>query len=883
MTKRATTCAYCGVGCGVIATPAPKGVEIKGDPDHPANLGRLCSKGLALGDTLGMETRLLSPFVDGVETDWPTATSAVATRLTETIDKHGPESIAFYVSGQLLTEDYYVANKLMKGFIGSGNIDTNSRLCMSSAVAGHKRAFGADIVPCSYEDIEAADLVVLTGSNLAWCHPVLFQRLKATKEKHGTKIVVIDPRRTETCDIADLHIPIMPGGDVLLFSGLLAYLEAAHATDPAFTDRSVTGFDEAVTAAKTLRPKLMKAAQDRGIEQEIIAFFDLFARTEKVVTLFSMGVNQSKDGTDKVNAIINCHLATGRIGRPGMGPFSMTGQPNAMGGREVGGLANMLAAHMDFTPDAIDRVGGFWDAPNMASGPGLRAVDLFDAVADGRIKAIWIMATNPAVSMPNAAKVRTALEACPTVIVSDCVADTDTQRYAHIRLPATGWSEKDGMVTNSDRTLSRQRAFRAPAGLARPDWRIITDVAHAMGFANAFPYTKPVDIFREHAALTAFENEGTRFLDLGGLADVSAADYETLKPVTWPVRKGGESVRPFADGRFATSDGKARMIALEHTGAIRADCHLPLHLNTGRYRDQWHTMTRTGLAHKLSGHRAEPLLDINPLDAWKNRISDGGFVTLNSAHGKATVRARITEDQARGELFLPMHWNDIYAADARIGGLIAPTVDPHSAQPAFKATNVRVTPVRMVWKALLLSRRPIALKTDYWTRTQMEHCLLARIADTSFATLAILKDSLQADADEWQEMTDAGTGAVRAAAFKGGKLEYLLIAGETLEGISLEWLHSQFDETDVRDSMRPQLLAARARGKHVDKGPIVCACYQVGRNQIMDAIQHQKLCSTEAIGAALQAGTGCGSCIPELKTLLPAENQDGTKEEVHAA
>ncbi|WP_286830837.1 MULTISPECIES: nitrate reductase [Kordiimonas] len=882
MTTRTTTCAYCGVGCGVQAVIGGDRLEIKGDPEHPANAGRLCSKGLALGDTLDSESRLKAPIVDGSEVPWPTAVEAVASRLKATIDEFGPDAVAFYVSGQLLTEDYYVANKLMKGFIGSGNIDTNSRLCMSSAVAGHKRAFGADIVPGDYTDFDEADLVVLTGSNLAWCHPVLFQRLKAAKEKRGTKIVVIDPRRTETCDIADLHIPIMPGGDTLLFGGLLAHLDATGAAPTAYTHNHVDGYDEAIEAAKADLEKLTVAAQERGIEEEINAFFDLFAKTEKVVTLYSMGVNQAKDGTDRVNAIVNCHLATGRIGRPGTGPFSMTGQPNAMGGREVGGLANMLAAHMDFTPEATDRVARFWDAPNMATKPGRRAVDMFDAIHDGRIKAVWIMATNPAVSMPNACKVREALSRCPTVIVSDCVADTDTQKYAHIRLPAQGWSEKDGTVTNSDRTISRQRGFRAPVGEARADWQIMTAVAQAMGWGEAFPYTHPVQIFREHAALTAFENGGSRPLDLGAFADINSVDYETLAPTKWPFPKGAEAPqkRLFADGIFPTPNRKARMIAVRHQQPVKKGADGTLLLNTGRYRDQWHTMTRTGLAHKLTGHRAEPLLDIHPRDAARLAIADKAFVSVRNDRGSATVRARITTDQAPGEVFLPMHWNDQCAADARTGSLIAPIVDPHSAQPAFKATPVRVQALQMAWKGLLFSRSALTVPSDYWSRTKLESCLLTRLAGKSFAQIAALQDTLLEGADEWLEMGDAGTGSLRLAFIRGGQLDTLLFVGEDLCGVNIDWLSSLFTgPLDDRD--RQLLLAGRSRGMQFDKGPIVCSCYQVGRKQIAEAVKAQGLCSVDAIGRTTAAGTGCGSCIPELKALLPTPKKE--KEAVDAA
>ncbi|MEI8444809.1 molybdopterin-dependent oxidoreductase, partial [Mesorhizobium sp. CCNWLY176] len=536
-----TTCPYCGVGCGVLAGVAADGeITVRGDPDHPANFGRLCSKGSALAETLDLGDRLLYPEIHGRRAGWNEALDLVATKFSQAIAEHGPDSVAFYVSGQLLTEDYYVANKLMKGFVGSANIDTNSRLCMASSVAGHRRAFGSDTVPGTYEDLELADLIVLVGSNLAWCHPVLYQRIVAAREKRpGMKIVVIDPRRTMTADFADLHLAIAPDGDTALFTGLLAYLADGERLNRDYISRHTNGFEEALSAAVALD---LAAVSDRtGISEETLArFYSLFANTQRLVTVYSQGVNQSASSTDKVNAIINCHLATGRIGRPGMGPFSVTGQPNAMGGREVGGLANMLAAHMEIeNPQHRDRVQRFWKSPAIAERPGLKAVDMFRAVADGRIKALWIMATNPADSMPDADAVEAALRACPFVVVSDIAANTDTIRHAHVKLPATGWGEKDGTVTNSERRISRQRAFLPPPGEARPDWWAMAEVAKRMGFAEAFSYDAPSEIFAEHAALSAFENGGERDFDIGVYAAVDGDGYEALAPFQWPAPAGG--------------------------------------------------------------------------------------------------------------------------------------------------------------------------------------------------------------------------------------------------------------------------------------------------------------------------------------------------------
>ena len=478
-----STCPYCGVGCGVLLAPDGDGLTVRGDPGHPANHGRLCSKGSALGETVGLAHRLMAPRVNGAETRWDDALRLVADRFRDTIATHGPDSVAFYVSGQLLTEDYYVANKLMKGFIGSANIDTNSRLCMASSVAGHKRAFGTDTVPGTYEDIDAADLVVLVGSNLAWCHPVLHQRVMAARKARGTRIVVIDPRRTASCDGADLHLALAPGSDVALFNHLLAQIHEQGALDAAFIAHT-DGFDAALDAARNDR-----TAATGLDEAEIAAFCKLWIGTERVVTIYSQGVNQSSSGTDKVNAILNCHLATGRIGTPGCGPFSVTGQPNAMGGREVGGMPNMLACHLDIeNADHREAVRDVWHAPAMPEAPGLKAVDMFRAVGEGQIKALWIIHTNPAVSMPEADAVRNAIAGCDFTVVSDITAATDTARLADVLLPATAWAEKDGTVTNSDRLISRQRAVLPAPGQARPDWAILAEVGRRMGWQTAFAY-----------------------------------------------------------------------------------------------------------------------------------------------------------------------------------------------------------------------------------------------------------------------------------------------------------------------------------------------------------------------------------------------------------
>src|ERR1700677_999956 len=524
-----TTCPYCGVGCGVLATPDDRGgAAVSGDPEHPANFGRLCSKGSALGETLGLEGRLLYPMIrcsKGVmeRVAWTDALDHVAHRFAHIIARDGPGAVAFYLSGQMLTEDYYAANKLMKGFIGSANVDTNSRLCMASSVAGHRRAFGADTVPGCYEDLDEADLLVLVGSNAAWCHPVLFQRMLANKQRRGARIVVIDPRRTDTAEDADLFLGLKPGADTALFSGLLVQLADSGALDHDYIERHTGGFEETLARAQGMAGSTAATALATGLsESDVAAFFKMFAETPRVVTLYSQGVNQSAQGTDKVNAIINCHLATGRIGKTGASPFSLTGQPNAMGGREVGGLANQLAAHMAFTPPDIDRVRRFWKAPRIATHEGLKAVQMFEAIGRGEIKALWVMGTNPAVSLPDADAARSALKKLELFVISENVLSNDTVAAgAHVLPPAQAWGEKSGTVTNSERRISRQRAFLEPPGEDKPDWWIVSEVAKRLGLDAVFPFTSAAEVSREHAALSAFENSGSRDFDIGALTALS--------------------------------------------------------------------------------------------------------------------------------------------------------------------------------------------------------------------------------------------------------------------------------------------------------------------------------------------------------------------------
>ena len=860
-----TTCPYCGVGCGILATPQADGsVAIAGDPQHPANFGRLCSKGAALGETLLLKDRLLTPRIHGREGDWDEALDLVAERFQSAIAEHGPDSVAVYGSGQLLTEDYYVANKLMKGFVGSANIDTNSRLCMASSVAGHKRAFGSDTVPGNYEDLEEADLVVLVGSNLAWCHPVLYQRLIASREGRPDKrIVSIDPRRTVSADTADLHLPIRADGDIALFAGLLRYLQTRGAMAE-FVAANVTGLKASLAAVTDWNPP--RVAEATGlVEADIKTFYDWFAETERVVTVYSQGVNQSATGTDKVNAIINCHLYTGRIGRPGMGPFSVTGQPNAMGGREVGGLANMLAAHMDFSPETVDRVGRFWNAERMAQKPGLRAVDLFAAMAAGRIKAVWIMGTNPVVSMPDADKVKAALKACPFVVVSDMTARTDSADVAHVLLPASPWGEKNGTVTNSERRISRQRPFLATAGASKPDWWIITQVARRMGFGAGFAYESAGEIFAEHARLSGFENNGGRDFDISGLL---GQDYDRIEPTQWPVREM-PTERLFGNGGFFTADGKATMLPIVPPPVL-APAPGQMTLNTGRVRDHWHTMTRTGKTARLSAHYAEPFVEIHPDDARRLNIRRASLVRLVRGDAEAILRALVTERQQCGSVFAPMHWTGQFSSNGRIDTLVPSKVDPVSAQPALKMGAVTVEPWRTALHGFFVAIERPELDTDYWAWAEAPGGTRGELAwkEEPQDWTGWIRQRFALDAaTKMLRVGDPRSGRRSFAGIRDGRLVFALFVSPDPVLVAREWIVSQLAAEKV-DGVK--ILAGRPGADMPDAGPIVCACHGVGRNIIRGAIR-QGCADVDAIGAATRAGTTCGACRTEVAALIRLE------------
>jgi len=872
-----TTCPYCGVGCGVIATPnADNTVTIEGDPSHPANLGRLCSKGSALGETVNLDNRLLYPQIGGKRTSWDDALDTISTKLSDIIEQHGPDSVAFYVSGQLLTEDYYVANKLMKGFIGSANIDTNSRLCMSSAVAAHKRAFGSDSVPCNYEDLELADLIVIDGSNTAWCHPVLFQRInKAKQDRPDLKIIVIDPRRTATCEIADLHIALKPGSDAVLFNGLLNYLRQEDYLDWPFLEQHTENFSNTIQVAKDTAGSTSIVAQLCELSEEDVArFFRLFSSTKKVITLYSQGINQSSSGTDKCNSIINCHLATGRIGKPAMGPFSITGQPNAMGGREVGGLSNQLAAHMDLAdPVHHDLVSRFWQTNNLASQPGAKAVDMFHAISEGKIKAVWIMATNPVVTLPDADKVKQALQKCELVIVSECEANTDTTAYADILLPALAWGEKCGTVTNSERRISRQRSFLPHPGEAEEDWWIISQVAQRMGFQQKFNYQSAAEIFKEHAALSGFENEGKRSFDISGLTNITVEEYRSFTPLQWPIttEKPNGTARLFVDNHFFTVSGKAQMVAIQPRPPVHETSdEYPFILNTGRIRDQWHTMARTARSSRLNVHIPEPFVQIHPLDAMNWQLTNDSLAQLNSRWGSMLARVVVSDEQRPGSVFVPMHWTNQLASMARVDALVNPATDPISGQPEFKHTPVNIRPYKPVWYGFILSRKQLNVDdAQYWVK----------IKGDKFWHYELAGENRIQEPDQWAQQhlgndgelldfIDHKTGRYRAGKIVNNRLESVIFIAANHDLPARSWLSQLFTSETITDQDRMSLLAGIPRKGQKDAGRIVCACFGIGENTLKDAIACGDIKNSDDIGLKLKAGTNCGSCVPELKTLF---------------
>ncbi len=852
----ATTCPYCGVGCGVIAQTSLDAngttqVTVKGDPWHPANYGRLCAKGMQLGNTLLHPARLSYPQIQGQRQSWSVAIAHIAQRFTQTIAEHGPESVAFYLSGQLLTEDYYVANKLMKGFIGSANVDTNSRLCMSSAVVAHKRAFGSDAVPGCYEDFELADLVILVGSNLAWCQPVLFQRLLAAKAAHPErKLVVIDPRRSATAEVADLHLALAPNSDLSLWHGLLRYLLQR--------DSNERWHKEWLSTAQLARLQvfdLAQVAQDTDLDiAKIEQFYQWFEQTERTVSGFSMGSNQSQHGVANANAIINCHLLTRRIGQPGMGPFSITGQPNAMGGREVGGLATTLAAHVEFAEtEKVAAIAQVWGSERMARSHGLTAIPMFEAMAAGNIKAIWIFGTNPAVSLPDNDLVQRALTRCDTVVISDCTGGTDTQQFADVLLPALGWGEKSGTVTNAERRISRQRAFVSANDEARADWWAICQVAKAMGFGHAFNYANEAEIFAEHAQLSQI-NGGP--FDISGLASLTAAQYQQLPPLQWPQRPHQplqlQSQRLFNASLIQSLESPFGQLHIDAAQARLSQGSWLL--NSGRSRDQWHTMTRTGAVAALSAHQPVPQLHIHPDDLALLAMDNNALLRLN---GKTAWPVQADPNQRCGELFAPIHWSAANSSTGNVNRLIDRQVDGLSAQPAFKTARVEVQPqVVNYWGQLLLPNglQPPLSWCAFWAKQTVNGGVLWWLAsDTAW--------------QHWQSWLQQQPLGKPWRSQQQPQSQTLLMAHEQRLSAAMQWA-----------TQRQQLAGSRwfeALGQRCDNPLLqpllgetdqqpLCVCVGCTVAQVDAAIAAGAQTAAQ-VQQACGAGGGCGVCQMEIQ------------------
>ncbi|MEM5511950.1 nitrate reductase [Pseudoalteromonas sp. AS84] len=872
-----TTCAYCGVGCGVdISLFNNVPTKLEGMREHPANFGRLCVKGTHLLDTTGSDNRLTSPLINNQSVTWDEATDHVANKFNDIIQKHGPDAVAFYVSGQLLTEDYYIANKLMKGYIGSGNIDTNSRLCMSSAVAGYKRAFGEDVVPCTYEDLEQTELLILIGSNAAWTHPVLYQRMERAKQLNpNMKVVVIDPRKTDTAELADTFLNIKPGSDAALYNGLLNYLNEHNHLNTQFIAQHTNGFESALQEATKWSCEAVSDFCDIAIEQ-VTEFYALFANSPSAISFYSMGINQSSSGVDKCNAIINAHLASGKLLKPGSGPFSITGQPNAMGGREVGGLANQLAAHLDIENAAHQSlVQRFWLSPTIAKKAGSNAINMFDEIAAGKIKAVWIMATNPMVSLPNNAAIKKALETCELVVVSDCIAKSDTLKFADVAFPSTGWGEKNGTVTNSERRISRQRPLVAPYSGAKNDWQIMCDVAKKMGF-EGFDFTDPSGIFEEWAQLTDFENNGSRLLNLSGLVGLTQNQYDNLKPIMWPVVKNEpyKNGQVFTDNQFSTADKKARFIPITPQLPVqKTSSDYPFVMNSGRIRDQWHTMSRTGKSTALSSHITRPYIEINPLDASKLAIKQNDLISAIAQTGQVTAHAKVTDAVRKGECFMPIHWNKQFASSATVSGLYQSVVDPLSGQAECKHGAVNIVKAPFGQYMQLFAKNELVINSDFWLKVNASNCFNYQLAlNEPQSDLLYYCQTLTGLQGQWSAMSSAK--AMHVQCIQNDQLAFVGVISNEQKEISLEWINHLFAEPLLTFTQLQSLLYATP-DEEFTQGMQVCSCFKVREQPIINAIKNGAN-TVEQLGSELKCGTNCGSCKTQLSQLIKQHYKAGS-------
>ncbi|MCF6755032.1 molybdopterin-dependent oxidoreductase [Pseudomonas balearica] len=886
----ASTCCYCGVGCGVLIEHDGQRIHgVAGDPAHPANFGRLCSKGSTLHLTGDRDARALYPELrlgKGLgrnRTGWDNALEHAAAVFASTLAEHGPDSVAFYVSGQLLTEDYYAFNKLARALVGTHNIDSNSRLCMSSAVVGYKRSLGADAPPCSYEDIEQADVLLIAGSNMAYAHPVLFRRLEAAKAaRPEMRVIVVDPRRTDTAELADLHLGIRPGSDVALFHGLLYLLLREGWIDSAFIAAHTEGFGSLAALVHDYPPA--RVAELCGITPEQL--FDcarMIGLAPSFLSLWCMGLNQSTAGSAKNSALINLHLATGQIGRPGCGPFSLTGQPNAMGGRETGTLANLLPGHRDAAnPKHRAEVAAYWGIERLPEVPGLPAVELFDAVRSGQIKALWIVCTNPAQSLPDQHVVHQALATCPFVVVQEAFATTETCRYADLLLPAASWGEKAGTVTNSERRISPVRAAVSAPGEARPDWAIACDFARRLerhlrpGRPSLFAFERAEQLYDEYRQLTA-----GRDLDYSGL---SRTQLERLGPQQWPFPAGAERGTPrlYADGRFPTESGRARFVADPFVSAAEgADSAFPLVLNTGRLRDQWHGMSRTGTAAQLFGHVEQALLGLHPDDLARAGLAEGDLVRVRSRRSSLVLPVQVDASLQPGQAFVPMHWGDRFLEGLGVNALSSAACDPLSRQPELKHAAVAIEPIALPWAFFALvegdvQRRLEALRPLFRGLAYASFSLAGRErpalviraaaeAAPAAALLAAIDQQLGLVDDPVLVYEDPQRGVGKRLRLSDGRLVALRLAGETA---ARDWLKALWARGSIEPGLRRWLLAPLSTPPGVlpERDPTICNCLNIGRRSICDGIARGL--DLPELQRSLGCGTRCGSCVPEIKRLL---------------
>ncbi|QQX82089.1 molybdopterin-dependent oxidoreductase [Shewanella sp. KX20019] len=910
-----TTCAYCGVGCGVtvnnlnekdsISFSQHQTLTVSGDSDHTANSGDLCGKGLALIDSLNIPNKLLYPrrqISAGIDDSyqnisWPAAVAEIAEKFSSAIAEHGPDSVAFYLSGQLLTEDYYVANKLAKGFLATANVDTNSRLCMSSAVSAHIRAFGEDVVPGCYEDLLLSDVVVLVGANTAWTHPVLFKKILAARAERGTKIVVIDPRLTATASQADLHLQLTPGSDLHLFNGLLCAIADKGQSNREYINSHTEGFEQAVNSAREDSETLANIAHLTGLKaKEIDYFYALYQQGNKVVTASSQGVNQSTSGTNTANAIINCHLARGDIGQVGCGPLSLTGQPNAMGGREVGGLATQLACHLGFSEPERRLVEEFWQTTALPKSKGLTATEMFADMAEGKIKAVWVLGTNPAVSMPDTELVKKALQRCDYVVVSDITADTDTAKYADLLLPAQGWSEKSGTVTNSERTISRQRGFIQPQGESKADWWALCEVAKALGFTAAFEFKDSADIFNEYARLTVKVQQQFphKQLSLAGLSGLSASQYEQLLPTQWPVNDfqsiGQRDVRLFSQGQFATTSGKAQFV--ETRLSTEGDGQAPMDsgslsqnrvcLNSGRSRDQWHTMTRTGHIEQLAASHYQPELTLNIRTLKKHGLEVDGLVAIKTENLAQPLIARVVidESQLKDTAFLSMHWSTQFSKSGGVNRVVTAAVDPFSKQPGFKNQWVELRHQQVVEQGIEWGQALVDTKRLCWdVKQQLRGGVCRHIAAESNISASIMAADLHHKLSSQRVLQWRDQDKQIYCIIYQGKLKSLLITAEHALDIDVNAIQSL-----INNPLNAQFIKHLHQVLRAGSSKIVCACTGVTEKEI-----EQQMCAdfdagattipliVDAVQQKLKCSAVCGSCLNQVKDLANAVIADKQK------